>query len=171
MCVAVDPERIFENSIFAVSVCGNSRIAGRFLELKKQVGNIIIMTDPIADMLTRIRNAQATRKPSVWIPHSSVKLKLAELLKREGYIEHVEREDQTFPMLRVDLKYVNGREPMIRKIQRVSRPGRRVYTPYEDIPVVLNHLGTSILSTSHGLKTSREARREKLGGEILCEIY
>lgn len=129
------------------------------------------MTDPIADMLTRIRNAQATRKPSVWIPFSSFKMKLAEILKREGYVAAVEKEDQNFPMIRIDLKYVHGREPMIRSIQRVSKPGRRVYAAHGRIPVVLNHLGTAILTTSAGLKTSREARKEKLGGEILCEIY
>ena len=129
------------------------------------------MTDPIADMLTRIRNAQATYKSSVWIPYSSVKFRLAEILKREGYIKNVEKEDRSLPMIRVELKYHHGNRPVIQKIKRISKPGRRVYASHSEIPVVLNHIGTSILSTSKGLKTTREARKEKIGGEIMCEIY
>ena len=131
-----------------------------------------MMTDPIADMLTRIRNAVRVERPHVEMPLSKVKRGLAEVLKREGYIwdwEEVEAEPAN--QLRVHLKYGANGERVIRHIRRVSKPGRRVYSGATALKPVLNGLGISILSTSRGVISDREARQRKLGGEVLCELW
>jgi small subunit ribosomal protein S8 len=131
-----------------------------------------MMTDPIADMLTRIRNAVRVERPHVDIPLSKVKKGLAEVLKREGYIwDWEEMSAQPASQLRVHLKYGPNGELVIRRIRRISKPGRRVYSGYETLKPVLGGLGIFILSTSRGVISDREARQRKLGGEVLCEIW
>jgi small subunit ribosomal protein S8 len=131
-----------------------------------------MMTDPIADMLTRIRNAVRVERPFVEMPVSKVKRGLAEVLKREGYIwDWAEVESSPVRQLRLDLKYGPNGERVIRHIRRVSKPGRRIYSRSADLRPVLNGLGISIVSTSSGVMSDREARRMKLGGEVLCELW
>ena len=128
------------------------------------------MTDPIADMLTRIRNAQQSEKVSVSIPASKLKVALAKVLKDEGYIDDFAvREADGKLVLEVGLKYYAGR-PVIEKLERVSRPGLRVYKPSRDIPKVMNGLGVAIVSTSKGVMTDRKARGLGIGGEVLCIV-
>lgn len=130
------------------------------------------MTDPIADMLTRIRNAQAVSKARVEMPYSKVKHNLATILKEEGYLEDVRKtEDANKPVLVVMLKYDPEGVSVIRSVQRISKPGRRVYARNTELPYILNNIGIAIISTSHGLMTNKKARKEKLGGEVICEIY
>ena len=128
------------------------------------------MTDPIADMLTRIRNAQKARKVAVSMPASKVKLAVAKVLQDEGYIDGVTTEevDKKHTMT-VDLRYFEGR-PVIERLHRVSRPGLRVYVPAEDLPKVQGGLGVAIVSTSKGVMTDRAARAEGHGGEVLCIV-
>ncbi len=133
-----------------------------------------MMTDPIADMLTRIRNAVRIEHPEVNMPLSKVKRGLAEVLKREGYIwDWHEAEDADAPskQLSIQLKYGPNGERVIRHIKRVSKPGRRVYSPADRLRPVLNGLGISIISTSRGVISDREARQRNLGGEVLCEVW
>jgi small subunit ribosomal protein S8 len=131
-----------------------------------------MMTDPIADMLTRIRNAVRVERPNVTMPLSKVKRGLAEVLKREGYIwDWQEVSGEPVPQLRLDLKYGPNGERVIRHIQRVSKPGRRVYSGASDLRPVLNGLGIKVISTSRGVISDREARQRKLGGEVLCELW
>jgi len=131
-----------------------------------------MMTDPIADMLTRIRNAVRVERPHVEVPVSKVKRGLAEVLKREGYIwDWEEVESEPVNRLRVHLKYGPNGERLIRRIRRISKPGRRVYSRVADLKPVLGGMGIRILSTSRGVLSDREARRRKLGGEVLCEIW
>jgi small subunit ribosomal protein S8 len=128
------------------------------------------MSDPIADMLTRIRNAQAADKVSVFIPASKVKLAIAQVLKDEGYIEDFAARDvDGKAMIEIGLKYYAGK-PVIEKIERVSRPGLRIYKGRDDIPRVLNGLGVAIVSTSRGVMTDRRARETGVGGEVLCIV-
>jgi len=132
------------------------------------------MTDPIADMLTRIRNAQAVMKPNVTMPYSKFKQQLAELLTREGLItgaQVVSSAKGNFSELIVTLKYTKSGRSVMTKLARVSTPGRRVYAGAKELPYVLNNLGIAVISTSHGLMTNREARKKGVGGEIVCEIY
>lgn len=130
-----------------------------------------MMTDPIADMLTQIRNAVRVERPHVDMPLSRVKLGLAEVLKREGYIWDFEQiEAEPVKQLRIELKYGPNGECVIQQIRRVSKPGRRVYSKSRDLRPVLNGLGISIISTSKGLVSDREARQQKIGGEVLCEV-
>ncbi len=133
------------------------------------------MTDPIADMLTRIRNANLRKHPSVAIPYSRVKKDIAEVLKAEGYIEDYEVvAERPQDVLRVNLKYLGDRRerrPMITKIERVSKPGRRVYVGKQDIPWVLQGMGIAIMTTSRGMITDQEARRLGVGGEVVCKVY
>ena len=130
-----------------------------------------MMTAPIADMLTRIRNAVRVEHPTVDIPLSKVKRGVADVLKREGYIwDWEEVEEQPVSALRLVLKYPGG-ESVIQKIQRVSKPGRRVYNRSKDLRPVLNGLGISIISTSSGVLSDREARSQNIGGEVLCQIW
>ena len=129
-------------------------------------------TDPIADMLTRIRNAQAVKKNEVLIPFSKLKFEIAKILKHEDYIEELEKlEEIKFPQIKIILKYDSNKEPSIKNIRRVSKPGKRVYTGQNKIPSVLNNLGIAIISTSQGLMTNKEAKRKGVGGEVLCEIW
>ena len=128
------------------------------------------MSDPIADMLTRIRNAQTVNKTTVAMPSSKLKVAIARVLKDEGYIEnYAVAEDAGKATLSIELKYYAGR-PVIERIERVSRPGLRVYKGKSDIPTVLNGLGVTIVSTPQGVMTDRKARATGTGGEILCYV-
>ena len=128
------------------------------------------MTDPIADMLTRIRNAQRSEKQSVVMPASRVKKAIAQVLKDEGYIEDFAvRDIEGRPTLEIWLKYYAGK-PVIEKIERVSRPGLRIYRPKDELPNVMNGLGVAIVSTSRGVMTDRKARGLGVGGEVLCIV-
>lgn len=128
------------------------------------------MTDPISDMLTRIRNAVAVKKPELVLPYSKIKHEIAKILKKEGYLLNVEKISDRFDSLKIDLKYEDGKSA-ISHIKRISKPGRRVYISRDNIPYVLNDLGMAILTTSRGLLTNRQARRAKVGGEIICEVW
>ena len=128
------------------------------------------MSDPIADMLTRIRNAQLAEKLSVAMPSSRVKASIAQVLKDEGYIEDFKvRDEDGKSTLEVALKYYAG-EPVIEKIERISRPGLRIYKGRDDIPKIMNGLGIAIVSTSKGVMTDRKARATGIGGEVLCIV-
>ena len=128
------------------------------------------MSDPIADMLIRIRNAQLVRHTEVAMPASKLKASIAKVLKDEGYIEDFAlREDGAKRQLRIGLKYYAGR-PVIERLERVSKPGLRVYRGRDDIPRVMNGLGVAILSTSRGVMTDRKARADGVGGEVLCIV-
>ncbi len=132
------------------------------------------MTDPIADMLTRIRNANMAMHDQVKMPSSRLKVSLAELLKAEGYIEGFNVKDvpgRPGASLIIDMKYSPERERVISGIRRISKPGLRVYTKADTVPRVVGGLGVAVLSTSNGLITDREARRRKVGGEILCYVW
>ncbi len=130
-------------------------------------------SDPIADMLTRIRNAALARHDRTEVPASKLKHEVAKILKDEGYIADVREGegDGLDKKLTIVLKYGQDRTSAIDGVKRVSRPGRRVYVRHDRIPRVLSGLGISILSTSHGLKSDREARRLKIGGELLCKVW
>lgn len=128
------------------------------------------MSDPIADMLTRIRNGQQAQKVSVSMPSSKVKIAIAKVLKDEGYIEEFSvRENGGKPELDVALKYYAGR-PVIERLERVSRPGLRVYKGSEKLPTVMNGLGVAIVSTPQGVMTDRAARAGRVGGEVICYV-
>lgn len=128
------------------------------------------MTDPIADMLTRIRNASIVRKAEVLIPYSKIKLAIAQILEKENYLGAVEVVDDGFKFIKINLKYEN-KKPVITSIKRVSKVGRRVYVSKDNIKPVLNGFGMSVLSTSKGLMTDKQAKKENIGGELICEIY
>lgn len=132
-----------------------------------------MMTDPIADMLTRIRNAVRVEHPHVEMPTSKVKRGLADVLKREGYIWDWEEIDQDLPVrqIRLELKYGPSGERVIQHIKRVSTPGRRVYSKSRDLRPILNGLGISVISTSNGVISDREARQKNIGGEVLCQVW
>ncbi len=131
-----------------------------------------MMTDPIADMLTRIRNALRIERPSVEVPASQMKQGIAEVLQREGYIWDFEVVDQPPQnVLRLNLKYGPNGEQVIQSIQRVSKPGLRVYNRCRDVGDILQGLGISVLSTNQGMLSNREAKSRGIGGEVLCEIY
>ena len=133
-----------------------------------------MMTDPIADMLTRTRNAITVERPDVDVPTSKVKRGLADVLKREGYIwDWQEQELESHParQLRLELKYGPNGEHVIQNIKRISTPGRRVYRKAKELRPVLNGLGITVISTSGGVISDREARQKNVGGEVLCEIY
>jgi small subunit ribosomal protein S8 len=133
------------------------------------------MTDPIADFLARIRNGIHARKQTVECPRSNLKLRIAEILRDEGFVQGVNTaEDNKQGMLKVELRY-DGRATVsgcaITGMRRVSRPGQRAYVPAKDIPKVRNGLGIAIISTSHGVMTDRDARKKGVGGEVLCEVW
>ena len=131
-----------------------------------------MMTDPIADMLTRIRNAMRIERSDVSMPLSKVKRGLAEVLKREGYIwDWSAVEAQPAKQLRLELKYGPNGERVIRRIKRISKPGKRVYTGSKSLRPILNGLGIAVISTSRGVISDREARQRNLGGEVLCELW
>ncbi len=130
-----------------------------------------MMTDPIADMLTRIRNASVVKKKEVLVPYSKVKMAIAALLVREGYlIAAEEAKEQRHPMIVLTLKYMNG-QPSIRHLGRVSTPGHRYYVKKDQLKKVLNGYGLAILSTPRGVMTNNEAIIAQVGGEVLCEVY
>jgi len=130
------------------------------------------MTDPVADMLTRIRNANMVKLQKVDIPSSNLKVNIANVLKQEGFIKNYKViSDNLQGVLRIYLKYIDEKDSVINEIKRVSKPGGRVYTKSEDIPVVKNGLGVAILSTSKGIITDNAARQAGVGGELLCTIW
>ena len=127
-----------------------------------------MITDPISDMLTRIRNAAMAKKTEVALPYSRVKFDILKILEREGFIADV---SQSGPReLKLKVCYDNS-EPVMRAVKRVSRPGQRIYAAYKDLPVVLSDTGLAIISTSQGIMTNKDARKRHLGGEVICEIY
>lgn len=128
------------------------------------------MTDPIADMLTRIRNALRVNKNEVTIPHSKLKVRIAEILKNEGYINGYSEQLENH-QLKLQLKYETNGQSAIKSLRRISKPGRRIYCQVDKLPRVLNNLGIVIISTPLGLMTAAEAKKKKVGGEIICEIY
>jgi small subunit ribosomal protein S8 len=129
-------------------------------------------TDPIADMLTRIRNANKALQAKVEMPSSSQKVELARLLAAEGYITaYSVQKDGSFDKLVVELKYTDGRRRVISQIKRISKPGRRIYAKKDSLPKVLGGLGTAVISTSRGLMTAREAQRLGVGGEVVCFVW
>jgi small subunit ribosomal protein S8 len=129
------------------------------------------MTDPVADMLSRIRNGVRAKLTKVDIPASNLKLEIARILRSEGYIANFKRTEDAKPSIRVYLKYGPGMERVITDLQRVSKPGCRIYCGKDQIPTVYGGLGINILSTSRGLMTGRTAAREGVGGEILCNVW
>jgi ribosomal protein S8 len=130
------------------------------------------MTDPIADMLTRIRNANMVSHESVEMPSSKLKVQLAKLLKEEGFItDYKVKEDGKFKVLEITLKYDAKNKPIITKLERVSKPGLRNYSKAKNLPKVLGGMGIAVVSTSKGLLTDRKARKENIGGEVLCYVY
>jgi small subunit ribosomal protein S8 len=128
-------------------------------------------TDPVADMLTRIRNAILARHTSTEIPHSKLKVHIAEILKAEGYIGDFSVKDGLPAIITVELKYGRDRASAIVGMKRLSRPGRRLYVRHQDLTKVMSGMGISILSTSRGLLTNRQAEQERIGGELLCEVW
>jgi small subunit ribosomal protein S8 len=130
------------------------------------------MTDPLGDMLTRIRNGQRAHKPSIQSPASKIRTNVLEVLQREGYIRSYSREEVRpgIAELKIELKYVDG-EPVIREITRVSKPGRRVYSKIADLPRIYNGIGIAILSTPRGVMSDNEARAANVGGEVLCRVF
>ena len=130
------------------------------------------ISDPVGDMFARIRNAQQRNHPHVMVPSSKFKKFVLDAMEREGFIagyETVKNEDTSYDHLKVNLKYVHG-NPVINEINRVSKPGRRIYTRFDSLPRVQNGLGVAIISTSFGILTDNEAREKKVGGEIICNI-
>ncbi len=131
-----------------------------------------MFTDPIADMLTRIRNANIVSHPEVEMPSSKLKLELAKVLKEEGYItDYAEKEVGKFKVLSITLKYDERNKPVISNLKRISKTGLRVYSKAKDLPQVFGGLGIAIISTSKGLMTDRKARKENLGGEVVCYVW
>jgi small subunit ribosomal protein S8 len=129
-------------------------------------------SDPIADLLTRIRNGAHSRSTSVTVPHSKIKLEILRILQAEGYIQSYEiTTESKFPTIRVDLRYDNKRKPIISQIRRVSKPGLRIYKGNQELRPIRSGLATQIISTSQGVMTDREARKRHIGGEILCEVW
>ncbi|MCY0900017.1 MAG: 30S ribosomal protein S8 [Firmicutes bacterium] len=132
----------------------------------------MVVTDPIADMLTRIRNANIVYREVVDVPASRMKRALADILKQEGYIRDYELiEDGKQGILRIHLKYGANRERVISGLKRISRPGLRVYAGYDELPRVLGGLGIAIISTSRGVMTEKQAREQRIGGEVLCYVW
>ncbi len=131
------------------------------------------MTDPISDLLARIRNGQTAKHDNVRVPFSRLKLEVLKILYQEGYIGGYKMQggEGVSKVLEIALRYVGKKEPVIAEMIRVSRPGRRVYVGYEEVPLVKGGMGVAILSTSKGILTDRQARGEKLGGELLCTIW
>ncbi len=136
------------------------------------------MMDPIADMFTRIRNASAVKKTEIVLPMSKLKLEVAKILEVEGWVKKtvivpggLDGKHTIFDELKIQLKYRKNGKPQISSIKRISRPGLRIYVGKDEIPTVLNNYGMAILSTSKGLMTNKEARKQKIGGEVLGEIY
>ena len=130
-----------------------------------------MMTDPIADMLTRIRNAQTARHDSVAVPASRIKADIARILKSEGFIRDYELPKEQERDIKIQLRYSGKREPVVSGIRRISKPGLRVYVKSKDMPRILGGLGIAIVSTPQGVMTAAEAKRANVGGEILCYVW
>ena len=131
-----------------------------------------MMTDPIADLLTGIGTGLNAKHDSVVIPSSGLKKEIARILSEEGFVGEIELEEgENVSNIELSLKYVEGRKPVIRRLERVSKPGRRVYCGKEDVPVVLNGLGVAIVSTSQGVLTDRRCRELGVGGEVICRVW
>jgi len=131
-----------------------------------------MMTDPIADMLTRIRNASKAKQEKVDIPSSKLKIEIAKILKDEGYVKNVKLvKDRRQGLIRVYLKYTEEEMPVIQGLKRISRPGRRVYASNDSIPKVLAGLGTAIMSTPRGIQTGKQAKKDNVGGEVICHVW
>lgn len=131
---------------------------------------MMLSTDPISDMLARIRNALLVKAPSVSVPYSKVKLAVITVLKDTGWIDDVSIHGETARTIQVALKYEDNGKSVITTLRKVSTPGQRIYVGRENLPVVANNFGMAVISTSQGMMTNREARRRKLGGEIICEV-
>ena len=132
----------------------------------------MVMTDPIADLLTRIRNANAVRHEVVEVPSSTVKKAITNILLQEGYLKEIEEyNDGVVPMLRLSLKYGSNKERVITGLKRISKPGLRVYCKKDEVPKVLNGLGVALISTTKGILVDREARKAGLGGEVICYVW
>ncbi|MBU0531470.1 MAG: 30S ribosomal protein S8 [Candidatus Uhrbacteria bacterium] len=130
-----------------------------------------MITDPISDMLTRIRNAQAVKRPEISLPYSNIKFSIAKILEKEGYVGTVGKDEtDKFAKLTIAMKYDAG-APAITAVKRVSTPGRRVYAKSHELPRVLSDMGIAIISTPNGLMSNKEARKRHLGGEVICEVY
>ncbi|MCC7340399.1 MAG: 30S ribosomal protein S8 [Bryobacterales bacterium] len=130
------------------------------------------VTDPIADMLTRIRNASTARHPNVEMPSSTLKRAIAQILKEQGFINNFEMvKDAKFPTLRLQLRYTGKREPVITGIRRISKPGQRIYRKAQAMPRVLGGMGVAVVSTPKGVMTERQARQNNVGGEVLCYVW
>ena len=144
----------------------------KYLVLKKQVGNIMV-TDPIADYLTRVRNSLQARHRVVEVPASNLKKKITEILYDQGYIKKYKFDDTAGSqgVIKIALKYDSANAPVIKKMKRSSRPGLRKYVGVDDLPRVINGLGIAVISTSKGVMTDKQARANQVGGEVLCEIY
>lgn len=134
-----------------------------------------VTNDPVADMLTRIRNALVRGKPEVIVPKSTIKLEIARILKEEGYIEDFTVGDESpAPLIKVQLKYFGtrrDRRPVITQLRRISKPGRRVYRKRKELPIVLSGTGIAIVTTPKGVMTAQQARRDGVGGEVLCYVW
>jgi small subunit ribosomal protein S8 len=156
--------------ICAEFVLESSRAKARFQELENLVGNYM-MTDPIADMLTRIRNGLQARHESIMVPYSKLKFRLAQILAEEKYIESVHETEQSGKKsLQLTFKYQENGAPAINTITRISKPGLRVYKKRQELPTVLSGYGVALISTPLGIMTNNEARKQGLGGEVLCEV-
>ena len=132
----------------------------------------MLVNDPIADMLTRIRNAQVARHDAVTIPTSNTKKAIAKILLDEGYVKSVENvTENDRPAIKITLKYLDKKAPVIQGLKRISRPGLRVYASCEELPKVLGGLGIAIISTNEGIMTDRAARKSNIGGEVLCYVW
>lgn len=160
---------------YAVFVLGSSRIKVKFRELENLVGNIkFYMTDPISDMLTRIRNAQMVFKKSVVLRLSKASFALGKILEKEGYLLSTEKKknkEHGKEELVLKLKYDRDGHGVIREVVRISKPGQRIYSKCDKIPKTCQGLGVTIVSTSQGLMADYEARKRKLGGEIICKVF
>lgn len=132
----------------------------------------MVMTDPIADLLTRVRNANVAKHQAVEIPASTIKKAIANIMLQEGYIKDIEEyNDGAIPMLKITMKYGQNKEKVITGLKRISKPGLRVYCGKDEVPKVLNGLGTAVISTSKGILPDKEARKLSIGGEVLCYIW
>ena len=132
---------------------------------------VSMISDPIGDMITRIRNGYQASRGEIKVPYSQFKERLADLLVREGYLKRTVVEKEKHRVLKITLKYRPGKKPAVTQIKRFSRPGKRVYTDYKNIPYALSGLGRVIISTPKGLMIGKEARKKKLGGEIICQVW
>ena len=132
----------------------------------------MVMNDPIADMLTRIRNAQVAKHDAVVLPASNAKKAIAKILLDEGYVKSVDFiDDQLQGQIKITLKYAQGKQPVIKGLKRISKPGLRIYTTADKLPRVLGGLGTAVISTSRGMMCDRDARKQGVGGELICYIW